>query len=414
MINLIMLAAVQFLIAANQPDCHYAVGEMAELTVRVVDEAGADLKAGKVQAWADNFGAKTIVGSKEFDLAKENPFKVKATRKSPGFVKWTFKYEEDVKVFGVGHGTDAIRPGTPEPADFDKFWAEATLKYNREIPEKPEITFDETISDSVWDVWRVRVKAPEGRYVYGFIAKEKALKDKKLPGRVEISAAGYGKWSQAPTKVAGAITLKLTVYPFEPDVNLGKQAEYDALNQSAKAKWGVGSYAPGGICEGREKSFFYPVILANNRVIEWFARRKDVDSKNFVYRGTSQGGGLGLAAMAFSKRFTSGAVFVPAITDVLAKNKDGEQSGWPKFVENQRAEGKEATERNAPYFCGVNFAKRVKNPIRFTVGLADTTCPPHCVYAAFNVCGAKEKVIQDMVGGGHQVEDKYYLMDKAW
>ena len=49
----------------------------------------------------------------------------------------------------------------------------------------------------------------------------------------------------------------------------------------------------------------------------------------------------------------------------------------------------------------MNFAARIKTPIRFIVGFADQTCPPADVYAAYNVCPAKDKAIVNAIGSPH-------------
>ena len=60
-----------------------------------------------------------------------------------------------------------------------------------------------------------------------------------------------------------------------------------------------------------------------------------------------------------------------------------------------------SAEKNAPYFCGVNFARHIDVPIGFVVGFIDTVCPPHTGYAAYNVCPSKTKAIFYSVGWGH-------------
>ena len=81
--------------------------------------------------------------------------------------------------------------------------------------------------------------------------------------------------------------------------------------------------------------------------------------------------------------------------------KQGRDAGWPKLISNQRPEKRAAAERNAAYFDGVNFAARIKTPIRFIVGFIDQTCPPADVYAAYNVCPSKDKAIVNAIGSPH-------------
>ena len=65
--------------------------------------------------------------------------------------------------------------------------------------------------------------------------------------------------------------------------------------------------------------------------------------------------------------------------------------------------------RTLSYFDGMNFASRATARAAFSVGLADTTCPPSTVYAAFNhYAGPKEIVVyryNNHEGGGPAQRD---------
>ena len=92
---------------------------------------------------------------------------------------------------------------------------------------------------------------------------------------------------------------------------------------------------------------------------------------------------------------------MPALTDLLGFRQGNRESGWPRLIEAQLDENKSAAERNAPYFCGVNFARNIKIPIRVEVGSADTVCPPMAGFSAFNVMPSKDKEIHIGLGQGH-------------
>lgn len=401
-------AAPELKIETDRIDGLYAAGETATVSIQAKDPAGVPSRSGCVDVAVDNFGD-VIVTNLVADFSVANPFTFRVARSDPGFLR----VRASNVVCGIGFDVGRIAPGTPNPADFARFWREAIAKYDREIPSVPEVRVDAELSDAAWIVERVAFAAPGGRKVYGFVSRERAAKG-RLPGRVEISAAGYGTWSQAPSKNPGRITLKMTVYPFEPDVKLGKKDLYEAGNTNALKRWGVPRYCIGGISESREAFFFYPVILANNRAIDWFAARADVDASKIDYSGTSQGGGLGLAAMALNGHFARGCVFVPALTDLLGYKAGRRKSGWPELVENHPAAARSSVERNAPYFCGVNFARMIRIPIRFCVGHVDVTCPPADVYAAYNACSSADKGILGGIGMTHSAFGDYYGYLDAW
>ena len=73
-----------------------------------------------------------------------------------------------------------------------------------------------------------------------------------------------------------------------------------------------------------------------------------------------------------------------------------------------------AAERNAPYFDGANFAARIRCPVRVAVGFSDMTCPPCCVYAAYNAIPVKDKKIVHGIGMTHSCFSRFYEELGAW
>ena len=361
--------------------------------VSVTEDDGKTLLTnGTVKATLDNFGPEIITPEAAFDLAKKNPFNVSGVLKKPGCLRIRLT-SDDIPGFEKTHNMAGcycnsilrgqIRPAKGCPDDFMDFWQDAIAKYNREIPAEPVLKLDESLCDGKWNVWRLTLDVPNGRKLHCFVTKEKSAPAGRLPGRVQIAAAGYGGWSQQPVMIPGHVTLMITVYPFEPDVKLGRKADYDAGDAAAKAKWGVPRYCHGGISDSRENYFFYPVILGANRAIDWFAARDDIDPARLTYQGTSQGGGLGFAVTALNRHIRRSALFVPALTGLYGLDA-GYESGWPKIIENHPEAAREAVRKNAIYFDGASFAPWIKVPVRVAIGLADTTCPPPAVMSAYN------------------------------
>ena len=135
--------------------------------------------------------------------------------------------------------------------------------------------------------------------------------------------------------------------------------------------------------------------------VDWAASRPGVDPKRVSYRGGSQGGGFGLILTGLNKRIRRASIAVPAITDLLGDRVSSREASWPRLIDAQLPENREAAIKNAPYFCGVNFARQIDVPVGFVVGFIDTVCPPHAGYAAYNVCPSEKKAIFDSIGWGH-------------
>lgn len=416
--------AIRVETAYDHKEGSYYARQPVTFTVTVKDEAGARLTKGVVTAVLDDYGTNVVLAATNFDLAAANPFKVTGKLDKPGFLRLKLKapgidgfpqnrgdgwYAES-----VDSGASQLRPSVPMPGDFAAFWKDAIAKYNREFTAAPELKLDEKLSDATWNVWRLTVDVPHGRKLYAFFTKEKNAPAGRLPARFQISAAGYGGWSQSPAKVPGHVSVFVTVYPFEPDPALGKKADYDALNELAKKEWNVATYSRMGLWKSCEDSFFYPVILGSLRLIDWLAAREDVDPMRLTYTGTSQGGGLGFAVTALSKRIRRAALFVPALTGHYGY-KDGLESGWPKFVDSAADDVQRAGfEKNAAYYDGVNFARLIKVPVRVVAGYSDATCPPAMVRTAFNQIDCYDKAFEGGLRMTHSVYGPLYAKYEKW
>ena len=409
-------AQTTFRIEADHANHLYRCGETATFTVTAVDSNGVPVKAGAVTASLDNFGP-TRLAKETVDLARSNPFRMSGTLAEPGFLRLNLAGRDCAnRVFGVGYEPERIVKGSPSPADFDAFWADAKAKLARDVPPDARVVRVPERCTRDFEYFRVSF-ATFGRRVYGYMSVPTDRSLAPYPVDFQVSAAGFGGWTNDMGGKRDAISVFFSVYPFEPHWDwqkLGLKAKYDALNAETKEKYGTG-YATSGITESREAYFFYPVLLGIDRAVDWVAARPDVDRTRFRYQGTSQGGGFGFYLTGLNHTFTRAAFYVPAITDTMGYLK-GRQSGWPQIVENngRKPELKAVAERNAPYFDGANFAARIRCPVRVAVGFADTTCAPCAVYAAYNAIPVQDKGIVHGVGMGHGCFGSIYADLGAW
>ncbi len=392
----------------------YSCGETATFTVVFTETNGAPASAGSVNASLDNFGQKSVA-KVQWDLTATNRFTISGKLDEPGFLRLTVS-GKDIKrtVWGVGYEPEKIKKGSPSPSDFDDFWRDARARFNREVPSEPIITHIPERTTDAFDFYRISFATYGGR-VHGYMTVPKDKSLAPFPVNFEVSAAGFGGWTNDLGGRKDCICLRFGVYPFEPhwkwkEMNL--KASYDAMNENFKKDEGV-IYSCHGISKSREDYFFYPVILALDRAVDWAAKRPDVDKSRIFYQGTSQGGGFGFYLVGLNHNFARAAFFVPACTDTMGYLK-GRCSGWPCIVESQRAENKSATEKNAPYFDGANFASRIRCPVRVSVGFADTTCPPCAVYASFNEIPVSDKAMLHGFGMTHSCRADFYKRLNDW
>ena len=402
-----------FNVAVDHADAVYSCGEKAVFTVKAVGDGGAPITNGFVTAALDNFGSRKIV-ERRIDLSKENPFRLEGTLDKPGFLRARLSGAGcEGRVFGVGFSPEGIRPGAPNPPDFDAFWADAVKRLDETVPVDARLELVPEKSKGPCNYYRVSFATYGGRRVYGWLSEPKDL-TRKWPVRLSVPGAGIG--ASGTGSGAGAIFLTMNVHSYQqPETTQEeRKARYDAQDAQYAKPNGVARYCQAGIHKSREDYFYYASILGINRAVNWLAARPECDLSDFSYSGTSQGGGFGLYLCGLNKHITKGCIFVPAITDLLGDVVDGRQSGWPRIIEAQKAENRAAAAKNAPYFDAANFARRITIPVRVVVGFADQTCAPCAVYAGYNVIPSKDKKILHGIGMGHGVNREFYQRLAAW
>ena len=413
-------AQTTFKVSANHPDCVYTCGQETTFTVWANTRADKETKlakTGQVKLVLDNFG-EHVFAERTIDLAKENPFTVKGVLKEPGFLRLTLTGENcQRKVYSAAYDPTRIEKGSPSPADFDAFWADARAKLRREVPLDAKVVRIAKRSTKAFDFYRISF-ATFGRRVHGYMSVPTDHTKAPYPVDFQVAAAGFGGWTNNMGGKPDAINVFFSVYPFEPNWQwdkLGlKATTYDAMNDAYMKEWKV-IYSCAGITKSCEDYFFYPVLLGIDRAVDWVAARPDVDKTRFRYQGTSQGGGFGFYLTGLNHTFTRAAFYVPAITDTMGYLKS-RQSGWPRIVESNSSTPalRAAAERNAPYFDGANFASRIRCPVRVAVGFSDTTCPPCAVYAAYNAIPVKDKGIVHGIDMTHSCYGKFYQQLGHW
>lgn len=404
----------------DKPDGIYRCGETATFTVRLLSTNVLNA-AERPFARLDNFGT-SVLTNIPFDVTATGvAFTVSGTLRAPGFLRLSLPQTKsggsDPSVFSVGFEPERIVKGSPSPADFDSFWAEARARLAREVPLDARMVRVPERSTAAFDFYRISF-ATFGRRVHGYMSVPTDRSKAPFPVDFGVNAAGFGNWTNDMSGEKDSIRVQFSVYPFEPDWKWkenGLESKYKAMDAEVKAKYGAARYCQAGITESREAYFFYPVILGIDRAVDWVAARPDVDRSRFRYQGTSQGGGFGFYLCGLNRAFTRAAFYVPAITDTMGYLA-GRQSGWPQIVENNSStpERRAAAEKWAPYFDAANFASRIACPVRVAVGFSDTTCPPCAVYAAYNEIKVPDKAIGNGIGMTHSCSGRFYSEFGAW
>ena len=414
---------VDFKVATDHADCLYRCGETAAFTVTVTDRLGKPLKQGRFDARLDNFGHR-VIRTEQIDLAKGNPFTLKAKMEEPGFLRLTVtsadknlvinRYRNLTSlVWGVAYEPEKIRPGASDPADFDAWWAAQVKKLDATVPIDVRMDLVPAKSKGACNYYAISFATCQGRRVYGWLSRPKNLAKGPYPVGVSVPGAGIG--ACGTDIAAGRVSLTLNVHSYpQPGNAAARQAAYAAQDAKFAAPLGVGRYCVAGISKSREDYFYYASLLGINRAVNWLWSQPWVDKRHFTYQGTSQGGGFGFMLTGLNGHFTRSCIYVPAITDLLGFRQGDRQSGWPQLTESQTPEGRATAEKWAPYYDGVNFAARITCPVRVVAGFADCTCSPAAVYAAYNRIPSKDKKILHGIGMSHSVFGHFYRDLGRW
>lgn len=411
----LMAIAQSIEIISDHTNAVYKCGESATFAISVLGADKQPVKSGSVTVMVNNFGSKVVTNA-TFDLSAGNPAKIAAALNEPGFLKCTAsaKMDKDYRsVFGVAYEPEKITAGSERPADFDAFWDGAVKKLDAEVPVDARVERVAKWCNEKHECFKVSFATFDGKRVYGFLAVPAG----KGPFRVEVNVPGAGPGVVGPNSGMadrGFIHLVMNVHPFEPAADADAQKQlYAEQDKRLTEQFGAPRYCQSGAAK-RETYFYYRIILGINRSVNWLAARPDVDKAHFCYSGTSQGGGFGFILCGLNKNFTKGVIHVPAMTDLLGFQK-GRDSGWPKLIENVKAEDKDMAAKVAPYFDGAHFAARITFPVRVSVGFIDETCPPAAVYSGYNAVRVKDKAIEHGISMPHKVFPSIYeKLDQKW
>ena len=405
-------AEIGFKFEADHPDCRYKLGEEAVVTVTATNGAGEAVKEGFVRIEIDNYGRKYQKVIARHEFATENPFVLKGSLEKPGFLRFVISGKDSAGAsvngrWSVGYELEKIRPATERPADFDKFWDNAVAKFAKEVPVDATMERDEKSSreGGRHDCYRVTfATVPKGRVIRGLLSIP--VGEGPWPITVHVPGAGWGTWNFVRQPDRAYLILNVLDYPQFPDKDHPAKELYADQNKRWSEKTAPDAtcyYFHGDLTKGREDYFYYGAILGINRAVDWVAELPRIDDKHdFRYEGMSQGGAFGIYLAALNNHFTRAQIAEPAITDVCGVLADGRQSGWPILPEQyEKRTFYGNMMKILPYFDTVHFVPRIKIPTRWFVGYIDILCPPHAVYAAYNMLKTADKKMLDVPGLDH-------------
>ncbi|MGW2110836.1 acetylxylan esterase [Streptomyces sp. NPDC001948] len=278
------------------------------------------------------------------------------------------------------------RPSLTEPGDFDTFWRE-TLGRQEEFGL--DVTFEPVHNGlATIDTFDVTFAGYGGHPVRGWFHLP-VTRTGPLP--VVVEYLGYGSGRGAPHEKrlwadAGYAHLVMDTR--------GQGAETPDPDPAAGD-----IAAPGFLTRGvlDPRRYYYRRLYTDAvRAVAAARTHPDVDPARTVVTGTSQGGGIALAAAGLVPDLVA---VMPDVPFLCHFPRATTITDLPPYVEVARfvklhREHAATVARTMSYFDGAALARRASAPTLFSVGLMDRVCPPSTVYAAFNHYGAQWNVDQ--------------------
>lgn len=291
------------------------------------------------------------------------------------------------------------RPDVAEPEDVDDFWA-STLEQAREVGGPASSAPVETPLRTL-QVEDVTFPGFAGEPVRAWLLRPPG--DEPLPCVVEF--LGYGGGRGLPhDRLAWA------------------SAGYAHLVMDTRGQgsaWGSGGHTPdphgsdpatpGFMTRGirSPQTYYYRRLITDAvRAVDYAAARPDVIADRVVVEGTSQGGGLALAAGALHGGVRAVLSHVPFLCHFARAFAVTDAFPYQEVVAYLAVHRDQATAeqvlRTLSYVDGVTMARRITCPTLVSVALMDQTCPPSTVYAAINHLASTEVTVEVYPYNGHE------------
>lgn len=275
---------------------------------------------------------------------------------------------------------EVYRPEVREPADFDAFWR-ASLAEARSAAG--EISIEQVRTPFVTcDVYDVMFPGFGGDPVRAWLLTP-AGADAPLPTVVEF--AGYGGGRGLPSEhlhwaAAGFAHLVMDTR--------GQGSVWGAGGETPDPH-GAGPSTPGFMTRGIESPhdyYYRRVFIDAVRAVDAVRTLPLVDAERVAVTGTSQGGGIAIAAGALCDGLVAVMPDVPFLCHFERALELTARLPYLELVTylSVHRGADELVLNTLSYFDGVNLAPRASAPALFSVALMDDICPPSTVYAAYN------------------------------
>jgi cephalosporin-C deacetylase len=301
-------------------------------------------------------------------------------------------------------------PPREEPSDFDAFW-KSTLDEARAYPldaKFERVDFGLTAQET----FDVTFSGFGGQPIKGWLILPVRTKHASpLPCVVEY--IGYGGGRSFP--IDWLLWSSAGYANFVMDTR-GQGSAWSAGDTPDLYADGGNAHFPGNMTNGilDPKHYYYRRVFVDSvRAIKAARSHPEVDASRIAVTGSSQGGGITIAAAGLVPDVVAAMPDVPFLCHYRRATEIVDTRPYKEIAEycHVHRDKVEIVFNTLSYFDGMNFATRAKAKALYSVALMDQICPPSTVFAAYNHW-AGEKDIKVYPYNGHEGGESYQKIEK--
>ncbi|PIU20649.1 MAG: hypothetical protein COT18_01200 [Elusimicrobia bacterium CG08_land_8_20_14_0_20_59_10] len=270
------------------------------------------------------------------------------------------------------------------PADLDEFW-KGTLAALASVPADLKLAGAPEQSDEKVKCFKADYAGFGGMRLYAWYCRPAA--DGKYPA--VLINPWYGRTTVSPP--AGAARRGFAALAWQ-----GRGFEVDLPAYPPENS----GYALSGI-EDRD-AYAYRALYANAvRGVDVLASLPEVNAARIGVAGSSQGGGLSLAAAALDPRVAAVSADFPFMCDLYTgvPLSEGTLKSVRELTEREPSK-RAAVLSTIPYFDLLNLAPKIKAPVKLQAGLRDTACVPGGIRNVYNAIKSPGR-LEEFPDSGH-------------
>ena len=311
---------------------------------------------------------------------------------------------------------EKYRPQRQEPADFDSFWQQ-TLDEARQFPLDAQF-MPYACGIRTLDVYDLTFRGYANQPIKGWFMLPRN-RSQQLPCVIEF--LGYGSGRATPFNW---LTFPSAGYAYLLMDTRGQGSAYIHGDTPDPEIDGGNPQYPGFMTRGimHPETYYYRRVYTDAvRAVEAARSHPAVDPQKIALTGTSQGGGITLAASSLVPDIALAMPNVPFLCNFRRSTQITDTHPYFEIAQYCRVHRDQIDTvfNTLAYFDGMNFAARANAKAMFSTALMDDVCPPSGVFAAYNhYAGEKEIITYEYnlhEGGGlFQVLQQVALLQKTW